>query len=184
MVLELDRAGILHCTVNVLNTAELYTFQGWIKQKRSGVDQPGMSVCLSQSSKAASRDPPPPPTHPPPAHVSHRAVTRGLQRWSHHDLCPSLPFPLVGEGQGLSLTWNPTFLWKCPSESGQTVALGNNDFCTRCESIYDCSCTLCLLCQRAVCICADHKNSVSNKNKHFIVELGFKDPIKVGRDLF
>lgn len=29
-----------------------------------------------------------------------------------------------------------------------------------------------------VCIRADNKNSIYNKNKLFVVELGFKDPIK------
>ena len=47
MVLELHRADISHNTVNVLNAAELYTFKWWIKQKRSRVDQPGVSGCLS-----------------------------------------------------------------------------------------------------------------------------------------
>ena len=29
-----------------------------------------------------------------------------------------------------------------------------------------------------VSVRADNKNSIYNKNKHFVVELGFKDPIK------
>lgn len=46
-------------------------------------------------------------------------------------------------------------------------------------NIYDYSHALCLLCQHTVvCICADNKNSIYNKNKHFVVELGSKEPIK------
>lgn len=78
-------------------------------------------------------------------------------------------------GQGLSHILNSPFLWE---NLAGTVAPGNKYFCQRCESIYDCSPALCSLCRCTVCICADNKNSIYNKNKHSVVELGLKDPVK------
>lgn len=78
-------------------------------------------------------------------------------------------------GQGLSHVLNPTFLWE---NLARAVAPGNNPFCQRCGNIYDCSWALCSLCRRSVCIRADNKNSIYNKNKHSVVELGLKDPVK------
>lgn len=78
-------------------------------------------------------------------------------------------------GQGSSHVLNPTFLWE---NLAGTVAQGNNYFCQRCENIYDGSRALCPPCRRTVCMCADNKHSIYNKNKHSVVELGLKDPVK------
>lgn len=118
----------------------------------------------------------------PAFRVSHRAATQAFRGLAAPSFSPSaLTCRVWGwrERRGACLTFPVLpFCTSARQNLASTVAPGNNHCCPRCVIFMTAHMLYVYHVSGTVCIRADNKNSIYNKNKHFVLDSGFKAPIK------